>query len=124
MHLLLPLDITEATYLLPLPDTPLSSTNLIASQAIALQKCHSHLVTLTSDVYAACIKAAICFKQEHATTITDFNFKLGDLILVRNTAIEKSLNHKMCARYLSPLIVILLHNMTISGLRYLAHICS
>ena len=39
-------------------------------------------------------------------TITDFDFKLSDLILIQNTAIEKSLNRKMCARYLGPLIVI------------------
>ncbi|ETW78891.1 hypothetical protein HETIRDRAFT_104227 [Heterobasidion irregulare TC 32-1] len=37
-HPLLPLDITEATYLLPLPTTILRTTNLIAQWAIALQK--------------------------------------------------------------------------------------
>jgi hypothetical protein len=31
---------------------------------------------------------------------------LGDLILVRNTAIEKSLDKKMKARYLGPIVVI------------------
>ena len=31
---------------------------------------------------------------------------MGDLVLVRNTAIEKALNRKMRARYLGPLIVI------------------
>jgi hypothetical protein len=31
---------------------------------------------------------------------------LGDLILVRNTAIEKSLDKKMKARYLGPMVVI------------------
>ena len=36
----------------------------------------------------------------------DFNFKIGDLVLIRNTAIEKALNRKMHARYLGPLIVI------------------
>ena len=35
-----------------------------------------------------------------------FGFKKGDLVLSRNTAIEKSLNKKMRARYLGPLIVI------------------
>ena len=35
-----------------------------------------------------------------------YDFKLGDLILIRNTAIKKSLNHKMHVRYLSPLIII------------------
>ena len=52
------------------------------------------------------IKAAIHFEQEHFSTITDYNFKLGDLVLIRNTAIEKSLNRKMRARYISPLIVL------------------
>jgi hypothetical protein len=52
------------------------------------------------------LKAAVRFEQEHASTIRDFNFKIGDLVLVRNTAIEKALNRKMRARYLGPLIVI------------------
>ena len=106
-HPLLPLNIAEATYLLPLPDAPLSLTDLIAQWAVALQKRQSHLAALTSDVYTARIKAVIRFKQEHAATIVKYDFKLSDLVLIRNTAIKKSLNRKMRARYLSPLIVIL-----------------
>ena len=106
-HPLLPLDIAEATYLLPPPDAPLSSTDLIARCAVTLQKCRSHLAALASDVYAARIKAAIRFEQEHAATIVKYDFKLGNLVLIRNTAIEKSLNCKMHVRYLGPLIVIL-----------------
>ena len=109
-HPLLPLNIAKATYLLPLPDMPLSSTDLIARHAVALQKRWSHLAALASNIYAAQIKAAICFKQEHATTIIKYDFKLGNLVLIRNTAIEKSLNCKMCARYLGPLIVISQNN--------------
>ena len=67
-HPLLPLDIAEATYLLPPPNAPLSTTDLIATHAVALQKRHVHLAKLAS--------------------------------------IEKSLNRKMCARYIGPLIVI------------------
>ena len=100
IHLLLPLDITEATYLLPPPDAPLSMTELITTRAITLYKCWSHLTTLASDVYTTCIKAAMCFKQEHVATVTDFHFKLGNLVLIQNTAIKKSLNHKMQMRYL------------------------
>ena len=81
-HPLLLLDIAEATYLLPLPDTPLSSTDLIAWRTVAVQKCWSHLAALTSDVYAARIKATIWFEQEHAATIVKYNFKLGDLVLI------------------------------------------
>ena len=105
-HLLLPLDIAKATYLLPPPDAPLSSTDLIARHAVTLQKCRSHLAALTSDIYAACIKAAICFEQEHAATTVKYDFTLGNLVLIRNTAIKKSLNCKMRARYLGLLIVI------------------
>ena len=105
-HPLLPLNITEATYLLPPPDAPLSSTDLIAQCTVALQKHWSHLAALASDVYAAQIKATIHFKQEHAATIIKYDFKLGNLVLIRNTAIEKSLNHKMHARCLGPLIII------------------
>ena len=71
-----------------------------------LQKHQLHFTTLASDVYAACIKAAMCFEQEHAATVMDFNFKLSNLISIWNTTIEKSLNHKMCMRYLGPLIII------------------
>ena len=105
-HPLLPLDIAKATYLLPPLDALLSTTTLITTPAIMLQKCQLHLTVLASDVYAACIKAAVCFKQEHAETVTDFDFKLSNLVLIQNTAIEKLLNRKMHVRYLGPLIVI------------------
>jgi hypothetical protein len=36
----------------------------------------------------------------------NYNFERGDLVLLRNTQIEKALNRKMCPRYLGPLIVI------------------
>jgi hypothetical protein len=53
-----------------------------------------------------CQKAAIRFELEHGAMIKDFNFKLGDLVLMRNTAIEKGLNKKMQPRYIGPLIII------------------
>jgi hypothetical protein len=99
---ILPLDIAEATYLVPPP----TMTNLIASQAIALQKHKSHLSTLHSKVMAARIQAVIRFEREHSATVSDFNFSRGDLVLVRNTTIEKALNQKMRARYLGPLVVV------------------
>src|SRR5271154_3450515 len=103
---LLPVDIAEANYLLPAPDSPLSSTELIARRAITLQKRKGQLAQLRDKVYQARVQAVIRFEKEHAHTIKDFDFKLGSLVLVRNTAIEKALNRKMCPRYLGPLIVI------------------
>jgi len=105
-HPLLPLDIVEASYLLPPPESVLSTTDLIARRAITLQKRRTQLAEIHSKVYEARRKAAIKFEKEHVKSIRKYDFKLGDLVLMRHTAIEKSLNKKMKPRYLGPLIVI------------------
>jgi hypothetical protein len=105
-HPLLPLDITEASYLLPPPESLLSTTDLIANRAIALQKRSADLARIHSKVFLARRNAAIRFEKEHSATVKDYNFQLGDLVLLRHTAIEKALNRKMRPRYLGPLIVI------------------
>ena len=106
IHPILLIDIIEASYLIPPPNAPLSTRDLIANRALTLQKWHDQVVKLHSKVYAAHIQAMICFKQEHTNIIKEFNFQPGDLVLTHNSAIEKALNCKMCARYLGPLIVI------------------
>jgi hypothetical protein len=50
-HPLLPLDIAEATYLLPPPDSILSTTDFITNHTIALQKCCENLANLHNKVY-------------------------------------------------------------------------
>ena len=102
-HPLLPFDISEANYLLPPPKTILTTTKLITLRAIALQKRRPQLADLHDKVHSAQLKAAL---QDHAHTIQDLDFKLGDLVLVQNTAIEKALNRKMRVRYLGPCIVV------------------
>ena len=105
-HPLLPIDIAEANYLLPPPNSILSTTNLISRRAITLQKRRDQLSQLKGKVYEARVRAAVAFEKQHDHAIHDFDFKLGDLVLVRNTAIEKALNRKMRPRYLGPLIVL------------------
>ena len=61
---------------------------------------------LHNKVHSARLKAAVRFEQKHSHTMHNYDFKLGDLVLIRNTAIEKVLNRKMRARYLGLLIVI------------------
>ena len=93
------INIAEANYLLPPPTSTLSTTNLLQKQCNQLSK-------LKSQVYAARVQATIVFEHQHRNTINNYNFKLGDLVLIRNTAIERALNHKMQPCYLNPLIVI------------------
>jgi len=105
-HPLIPLDVVEANYLLPPPDSLLSSTDLIACHAIALQKRQGDLARLKDRVHTEHNHAAIRFEREHLATIADFDFGQGDLVLVRNMSIEKALNQKMRARYFGPMIII------------------
>jgi hypothetical protein len=105
-HPLLPFDIIEANYLLPPPDSLLATTDLIARRAIALQKRQEDLAKLKDKVHFARNKAAIRFERDHGQIIRDFDFKTGDLVLIRHTAIEKALNRKMRPRYFGPMIII------------------
>ena len=73
-HPLLQIDIVEANYLLPLPDSILSSTDLITQRAITLQKRRDQLSKLTEQVYQARVSAAIRFKKKHWHTIHNYNF--------------------------------------------------
>ncbi|KNZ81965.1 hypothetical protein J132_09286 [Termitomyces sp. J132] len=105
-HPLLPANIIEATYLQPPPNLLLSTTDLIAHQAIDLQCCQEDLNCLHSHVLSAHCLAAIHFKTEHATMICNYNFKAGNLVLMRNTRIKVMHNKKMKPCYLGPLVVI------------------
>jgi hypothetical protein len=84
----------------------MSTTDLISRRAIALQKRSADINYLYSKVYRARLKAARRFEQDHLRTLKDFDFQRGSLVLMRNTQIEKSLNKKMRARYIGPLIVV------------------
>ena len=103
---IMPLDIVEATYLCPIPTSLLSTADLIAMRARAIQHRPEDIARIRSNVFRKRVLAAQAFEDAHAKTIQDFNFKKGALVLLRNTKIEKSLNRKMKPRYLGPLLVI------------------
>ena len=44
--------------------------------------------------------------KEHKKSITDFDFKPGSLVLVRNSRVELELNRKTKVRYFGPLVII------------------
>lgn len=84
----------------------MSTTDLIARWAVALQKRQEQLDDLYSRVYEACLKAASHFEEQHKKTIRDFKFQQGSLVLIRHSQYDKSLNRKMCPHYLGPLVVV------------------
>ncbi|KDQ56493.1 hypothetical protein JAAARDRAFT_195123 [Jaapia argillacea MUCL 33604] len=74
-------DLAEATYMLLDIEETLSMTDLITLRARQLQKREEDLAS-------------------------DYDFKLGSLVLVRNTGIEKDLNRKTKPQYLGPMKVV------------------
>ena len=105
-HPILPLDVTEATWLVELPDRVLTDDELIGFRAKALAKHKTHIDEMRKRISEDKIKRLLQYEKDHKAVIKDHNFKLGDLVLVRNTAIEKSLDKKMKARYLGPMVII------------------
>ncbi|RPD52205.1 hypothetical protein L227DRAFT_515192, partial [Lentinus tigrinus ALCF2SS1-6] len=57
-HPILPLDISEATYLMPTLDRLISTTKLIGARIHALSCCHEDLKRIHSKVYEAHLRAA------------------------------------------------------------------
>ena len=105
-HPILPLDIVEATYLVPSPSALVSTSELIARRAVALQKRAEDVAALRTKIYETRVREAREFEEKHRSTIRDFDHPEGALVLLRNTAIEKSLNRKMRPRYLGPYTVL------------------
>jgi len=101
-----PLDIQEATWLVEPPTGIISTEDLIASRARALAKHQTHVEFAMRRVDTEKRQRVAEFERANASTIKNWNFKRGDLVLMRNTAIESSLNSKMKARYLGPMIVV------------------
>ena len=103
---ILPFDLSEATFLVPKIDKPLSYVDLIAIWACQLEKREEDLAMVKDHVLAVCYKSITQFEKENANLIKDFNFVPGSLVLVRNTRIKTDLSHKMKPRYLGPLLVV------------------
>ena len=105
-HPILPFDLVEATYISPPPDRLLSTSELLTRRAKALGRHHAFVRELREKQYAQRLEYARVFEEQHIHNFRDYDFRKGALVLMRNTAIEKSLDRKTKPRYLGPLIVV------------------
>ncbi|KNZ73883.1 hypothetical protein J132_09099, partial [Termitomyces sp. J132] len=105
-HPTLPLDLVEATWLIELPEGPLSTEELIGYRARALAKHHQHVEEMRERVGKHKLQWALKFAEEHKHSIKDFNFKPLDLVLVKNMITESSHSAKMLPRFHGPMVVI------------------
>ncbi|KNZ81386.1 hypothetical protein J132_00972 [Termitomyces sp. J132] len=105
-HPTLPLDLVEATWLIELPEGPLSTEEFIGYCARALAKHHQHVEEMRERVGKDKLQWALKFAEEHKNSIKDFNFKPLDLVLVKNMITESSHSAKMLPCFHGPMVVI------------------
>ena len=105
-HPILPLDATEATWLIKPPSGVMTEIELIGLRARALAKHSIHVAEMRKRVDKDKLKWIQTYEKDYRAVIKDFEFNPGDLVLVRNTAIENALDKKMKARYMGPMIVV------------------
>ena len=105
-HPVLPLDLTEATWLVEPPVGIISEEEHIGMRARALVKHKVHVEEMRQRVDESKLKRMAEYEEKFKAVIKDFKFEPGDLVLLRNTAIENSLDKKMKPRYEGPKIVV------------------
>jgi len=103
---LLPLDITEATFMLPPITSKLTTSDLIGLQARQLAKREDDLMKIHDNVVKSRFASITEFEKQFKNTIHDYNFQPANLVLVLNKKIEPESNAKCKPQYLGPMLVV------------------
>jgi len=103
---LLPFDLAEGTYLAPNFDGIMSTEDLIALRAKMLLKRPRDLARVREKVLKARWESVKQLERDLGHRIKEFNFQLGNLVLVRNSRFDKGLSNKTKPRFLGPMVVI------------------
>ena len=104
---LFPFDLSEAMFLVPVPDTDnISTPILIAWWACQLQKHQEDIATIHEQVLLSQFASVRHFEQQFKNWICQQDFHPGNLVLVCNSWIEKELNRKTKPHYLGPMVIL------------------
>jgi len=100
--LLLPMDLTEATFLVENIQAGISTSDLLALRMRQIHKHPEDIARAAKILKKARFASKAQFEQRFIKRLTRDEYKAGELVLVRNTAIELSHNRKHQPRYLGP----------------------
>jgi hypothetical protein len=106
LHPILPLDASEATWLARAPEGVMTYEEMIGSKVRTLAKHRVHIKQMRKRIDHEKLKRLEQYEKDFKAVIKDYRFEPGDLVLVRHTAIESSLDKKMKPRYTGPMIVV------------------
>lgn len=102
----LPFDLTEATFMVEGFRKGMTSEELLALRIRQLAKRDSDLEQAAEVLRQSRLRSKEEFERRYARRIKKSVFQPGDLVLIRNTRIEKELNRKTKPRYLGPFEVV------------------
>jgi len=105
-HPVLPLDLEEVTWLVEWPDEIISTEELVGLRARALAKHIYHVEEMRERVQKYKETDAYKYAEKYKHVIKDYKFEPGDLVVVRNTAIEDLLNRRNKTRWNGPMVVV------------------
>ncbi|KLO04725.1 hypothetical protein SCHPADRAFT_840306 [Schizopora paradoxa] len=103
---ILPFDLVEATCLVEGFYDGMPSADLLALRIRQLEKRDEDMAEAAECLARTRFKSKQKFEQKFRKRISNHIFSEGDLVLVRNTAIEKELNRKTKPRYLGPYVIV------------------
>jgi hypothetical protein len=103
---ILPLGIQEATWLTGALTRFTSTKDLLVARAKALARHRDFVEDICARIDNKKRACMAKYEEKHKATIRDHNFKPGNLVLMRNVAIESSLNHKFKLRYVGPMVIL------------------
>jgi hypothetical protein len=99
---ILPFDLTEATFLVEGFRSRLSTAELLALHARQLGRHEEDIKKAAETLKAARFKSKEQFERRFIKKLQKEHYKSGELVLLRNTRVEASLNRKTQPRYLGP----------------------
>ncbi|KAI0056165.1 hypothetical protein BV25DRAFT_1814593 [Artomyces pyxidatus] len=105
VHPVLPFDLAESTFLVDGFQRNMSSVDLLALRIRQLEKRPEDVQAAAQTLAQHRFRSKEKFERRFHFNMRTNTFEPGDLVLVRNTEIEKSMNRKAKPRYLGPYIV-------------------
>jgi hypothetical protein len=105
VHPVLPFDLTEATFLVEGFHENMSPIDFLTLRIRQIERRPEDLRQAAKTLKKARFKSKLQFEQKFHLRMHKKSFNPGELVLVRNTQIEKELNRKTKPRYLGPFVV-------------------
>jgi hypothetical protein len=105
VHPVLPFDLTEATFMVEGFHANMDAAEFLSLRIRQIERRQEDLDRAAKTLRKARFKSKAQFEHKFRLRMHHGTFRKGDLVLVRNTRIEKELNRKTKPRYLGPFVV-------------------